>query len=81
MDKGWSVILHNYEGREDAYHFSNEKSARETFNAIADAHRKYDEYEREEDRCSWFDADCNEYSTYVWIEPLVVFDDPILKDW
>lgn len=81
----WHLHLDNFEGRDDTYFFTNESAARTTFNAIADAYSYCDEFEKQEDKCSWFDADYNEYSTYVWLEAVdedtMYFDEPILSNW
>lgn len=75
----WSIELTNYCGNDDIYYFSNYEVARETFNALAEAHKNDDEFHREDGFMEWFDSSYNEYSTYAELKlsQVFVFDQAI----
>ena len=68
-EKYWSLRLCNYEGGEDEIiYFDNYDIAKKNFKALCKKGVDYDEFEADENSCSWFDPDYNEYSTYVTLD-------------
>lgn len=61
----WSIVLENYEGYDDVYYFDNYSVAKKTFENLCEKHKNYDEFEKVDNECSWFDSHYNEYSTFA----------------
>lgn len=68
----WSIVLDNYQDSDDIYYFDNYSVAKKTFEKICEKYKDYDEFERTEDGCSWFDPAYNEYSTFTRLEKLTI---------
>lgn len=73
----WILKMRNFEGHDNIVYFTNYDIAKQNFDALCKKYKDYDEFSEKEGRvCSWFDADYNEYSTYVWLKEsaLNIFD-------
>lgn len=69
----WSIILENYKGYDDVYYFDNYSVAEKTFKNLCEKYKNYDEFERTDDECSWFDPGYNEYSTFAKLEKSTIY--------
>jgi len=73
----WAIEFHNYGDEYFTYVFDNYDAARKTFQNLCLANRDKDEFEMGKDKVSWFDADCNQDSTYVFFHKTEVFSEPM----
>lgn len=63
--KYWTLILENYEDENDIFYFENYDIAKQNFDVICKKHKNYEEFEKTDKECSWFDPEYNEFSTFV----------------
>ena len=63
-----ALVLENFEGYDNIIYFINYNIAKQNFDVLCEKYKNYEEFEKEETECSWFDADYNEYSTHVWLK-------------
>jgi hypothetical protein len=79
--KYWAISLENFEGDvNEILYFKNYEIAKKNFDIICNFYKNYDEFEIR-DNCwlSFFDANYNEYSTYVHLfEKEIIIHDEIL---
>jgi len=63
--KIYTITLDNYHGESSTEHFFQLKNALARFMALRDEGMSKDEFMHHDDYFSFFDADYNEYSTYI----------------
>lgn len=72
--KIYTITFENYHGESFTENFFQLKNALARFTAILDEGAEKDEFEHHDNNFSFFDADYNEYSTYISMTEGIVKD-------
>ena len=74
MPKIYKIALDNYCGESGMELYHKSINAKKRFRELCREGKEYDEYVENSTSCSYFNADYNEYSTYITLEELELED-------
>lgn len=63
----WVIVCDNFHGEDEVYYFKSYEVAKKNFDKIFQENKDKEDFVCNDDECSWFDPNYNEYETNVYI--------------
>lgn len=64
-EKYWAIVCQNFHGDDDIYYFTSYEVAKQNFDRIVEKYQDEDEFECNDNSCTWFDDSYNEFDTFI----------------